>query len=178
MKLCIAIILFTMTFSAFAQAKSRTWTSDIGTEIDAELVRYEYGQVTLESTDGRILKIPLARFSSIDQNYIKNINLKSIRQDNVFPLNTKYQIGETNPIHPVTMVIVGIAILVGAICIIILIVKAFCKSIWWGLGFLFVPFVPIIFVAVHWRETKRAFLGYLASAFTILGVLVMDASIV
>lgn len=41
---------------------------------------------------------------------------------------------------------------------IILIIKAFKESIWWGLGYMFVPFVSLIFVFMHWQICKEPFL--------------------
>ena len=40
-----------------------------------------------------------------------------------------------------------------------LLIMAFQTSILWGLGYVFVPFVSLIFVIVHWEETKNHFCG-------------------
>jgi hypothetical protein len=45
--------------------------------------------------------------------------------------------------------------LVGAIWLIVL---AFQKSVLWGLGSLFVPFVSLIFAVMNWDVAKRPFL--------------------
>ncbi len=42
-----------------------------------------------------------------------------------------------------------------------LLIIAFRQSVWWGLGFLFVPFVSLIFVIMHWEQTSKPFLLYL-----------------
>jgi hypothetical protein len=39
-----------------------------------------------------------------------------------------------------------------------LIVLAFKKSFLWGLGWLFIPFVSLVFVYKHWLEVKKPFL--------------------
>jgi Na+/proline symporter len=39
-----------------------------------------------------------------------------------------------------------------------LLILAFRTSILWGLGYLFVPFVGLIFIALHWDEAKSPFL--------------------
>lgn len=53
-----------------------------------------------------------------------------------------------------------------------LIIIAFRASILWGLGYLFVPFVSLIFIALHWDETKTPFLrGLLAIPCLVAGVL-------
>lgn len=74
--------------------------------------------------------------------------------------------------------------ILGAICIFIgiimaiifgfqLLILAFKNSIWWGLGFLFVPMVNFIFVFTHWNEAKTPFLRLLLSipCFVIGGLL-------
>jgi hypothetical protein len=45
-----------------------------------------------------------------------------------------------------------------------LLVIAFNTSILWGIGCLFVPFVGLLFVILHWDEAKTPFLGSLGSA--------------
>lgn len=53
-----------------------------------------------------------------------------------------------------------------------LIILAFRTSILWGLGYLFVPFVSLIFIAMHWDEAKTPFLrGLLAIPCLVAGVL-------
>ena len=72
---------------------------------------------------------------------------------------------------------------VGFICIIVgllislvygikLLVQAFQTSVLWGLGYLFVPFVSLIFVAMHWELTKSNFLKVLiAIPLLVLGAM-------
>lgn len=71
-----------------------------------------------------------------------------------------------------------IFLIIGAILSIvygfILLVKAFQAGILWGLGYLFVPLVPLIFVLVHWENAKSPFLkGLLAIPFFLLGILLL-----
>jgi hypothetical protein len=47
-------------------------------------------------------------------------------------------------------------------------VKAFQKGILWGLGCLIVPFVSLIFVIMHWAETKIPFIVSLAGIVLII----------
>ena len=47
----------------------RTWTSDIGTKIEAELVSLSDGKVTLKTKTGRTLKVPLYKLSKADQEF-------------------------------------------------------------------------------------------------------------
>ena len=52
-------------------------------------------------------------------------------------------------------------IIIGALIAIfyslILLVKAFQTSVLWGLGYVLVPFVALIFVIVHWETAKKPF---------------------
>jgi hypothetical protein len=41
---------------------------------------------------------------------------------------------------------------------VVLLVKAFQTSVLWGLGYVFVPFVSLIFVIMYWQDTKKPFL--------------------
>lgn len=52
-------------------------------------------------------------------------------------------------------VVGGIIGLVGGIWFLVV---AFKESIWWGLGCLFVPFVGLIFLILHWSEAGKPFL--------------------
>ena len=60
--------------------------------------------------------------------------------------------------------VVGIVVMAGAG--LWLLVKAFQTSVLWGLGYIFVPFVSIIFVILYWQDTKKPF-------FYLLGGLVV-----
>ena len=57
-----------------------------------------------------------------------------------------------------------------------LLILAFRTSILWGLAYLFVPFVGLIFVIVHWDKAGSPFLkSLLAIPFYILGVLLTQS---
>lgn len=61
-----------------------------------------------------------------------------------------------------------IAMVAGVACLIYgikLLILAFQESVLWGLGSLFVPFVSLIFIIMHWERCKSPFLRYLAAAF-------------
>jgi hypothetical protein len=65
----------------------------------------------------------------------------------------------------------AIAVIIGLIFGIQLLIMAFQESIWWGLGYIFIPFVSLIFVIVHWDTAKTPFLrGLIAIPFYILGI--------
>jgi hypothetical protein len=69
------------------------------------------------------------------------------------------------------LVLAGIGGIVMLVFGVILLVKAFQTSVLWGLGYVFVPFVSLIFVVLHWQETKKPFLYLLAgSAIMVVGL--------
>lgn len=60
------------------------------------------------------------------------------------------------------MEIVGMIIFViGAIISVIggiwFLVVAFRQTVWWGLGSIFIPFVALIFLIMHWSDAKKPF---------------------
>lgn len=56
----------------------RTWTSAVGTTVDAKLVSRAADKVKLEKTDGAVIEVPLASLSADDQALVvKTIPLKS-----------------------------------------------------------------------------------------------------
>ena len=52
------------------KSKLRTWTSSIGTKIEAELVSSTGKQVTLKTKAGRTLQVPINKLSKADQEFI------------------------------------------------------------------------------------------------------------
>ena len=77
------------------------------------------------------------------------------------------------------MEILGFAlIIIGAIIAVVfgiqLLILAFRTSILWGLGYIFVPFVSLIFIIVHWDDAKTPFLrGLIAIPFYVIGILLL-----
>jgi len=63
--------------------------------------------------------------------------------------------------------------LIGGIMVLI---KAFQQSVWWGLGSIFIPFVSLIFVIMYWSVAKKGFLISLGgTVLAIVGVFVAAA---
>jgi hypothetical protein len=70
-----------------------------------------------------------------------------------------------------------IGFIIGLIFGIQLLIMAFRESIWWGLGYIFIPFVALIFVIVHWDEAKTPFLrGLIAIPFYVLGMVLVSSA--
>jgi hypothetical protein len=72
----------------------------------------------------------------------------------------------------VSMVLLVVGGLVMGIAGIVLLIKAFQESILWGLGYIFVPFVSLIFVVLFWQNTKKPFL-YLLAGFAVFMVAIL-----
>ncbi|MCI5165443.1 MAG: hypothetical protein D3903_04975 [Candidatus Electrothrix sp. GM3_4] len=69
-----------------------------------------------------------------------------------------------------------ISLLIGTVIALIygikILILAFKTSILWGLGYIFVPFVSLVFIFMHWDETKSPFLrSLMAIPFFIIGSL-------
>jgi len=67
--------------------------------------------------------------------------------------------------------------LVGAIGALVfwiqILIVAFKTHIGWGLASLFIPFVGLVFVAMHWQETKTPFLrGLICVVVQIVGMVI------
>lgn len=72
----------------------------------------------------------------------------------------------------VAIALMGIGAIIGLVYGIMLLIQAFKVNIWWGLGYIFVPFVALVFIIMHWDVSKKPFLMSLISIpFFIAGVL-------
>ena len=52
-------------------ANYRTWTSEAGTTVEAELVAFEFDVVQLKRRDGKILSLQINQLSPADQTYVR-----------------------------------------------------------------------------------------------------------
>ena len=69
------------------------------------------------------------------------------------------------------------ASLSGGVAGIVLLVIAFKESVPWGLGCLFLPLVSLVFVALHWDQSKYAFLWNVgAGLLAVVGVILFVAT--
>ena len=65
------LILFFIVLGSVCNAELRTWTSIVGTKVEAELVSLTGNQVTLKTKAGKTLKLPLNKLSKADQEFLK-----------------------------------------------------------------------------------------------------------
>ena len=77
-----------------SKSKLRTWTSSIGTKIEAELVSSTGEQVTLKTKAGRTLQVPLKKLSKADQEFIaaKSSSKEPTNGEASINHNLKYEI--------------------------------------------------------------------------------------
>lgn len=72
------------------------------------------------------------------------------------------------------LILGGLALLVGGLLIV---VAAFRVSVLWGLAALLIPFAAVVFVVLHWEETRAWLFLYLGGALVMaLGFLFMPTS--
>ena len=64
------LILFFIVLGSVCHAELRTWTSIVGTKVEAELVSLTGNQVTLKTKAGKTLKLPLNKLSKADQEFL------------------------------------------------------------------------------------------------------------
>ncbi len=57
----------------------------------------------------------------------------------------------------ISLSLLGLGMLISTISSIWFLVVSFKESVWWGLGCLFIPLIPLIFLIKYWYEAKRPF---------------------
>ena len=73
-------------------------------------------------------------------------------------------------------ILIAIGLIIALVYGIILLIKAFQTHILWGLGSLFVPFVSLVFVIMHWDVAKKPFLmGLISIPFYIAGTAMLPS---
>lgn len=58
-------------YAGLEEAKFRAWTSTAGTTVEAKLISYANGSVTLESRQGKRTRVALDKLSDADNEYVK-----------------------------------------------------------------------------------------------------------
>jgi hypothetical protein len=65
------ILLLLLSYSLTAEEPIRTWTSSDGRTLEARYLEMVGTKVRIENASGRSFTVPLAGFSSADQEYVK-----------------------------------------------------------------------------------------------------------
>jgi hypothetical protein len=72
------------------------------------------------------------------------------------------------------MAVGGIAAFVGGIWMLI---EAFKTSVMWGLGYLFIPFVSLIWLVMHWDRGRQPFLIQLGGGLVAVAGMAMSGQL-
>ncbi len=91
------LILFFIVLGSVCHAELRTWTSMVGTKVEAELVSLTGNQVTLKTKEGKTLKLPLNKLSKADQEFLtakSSPKEPTIEETPVNP-NLKYEVKDS-----------------------------------------------------------------------------------
>ena len=86
--LIILLCLFFLSFSAFSEV--RIWNNKDGSSYEAEYVREIFDKLTLETVDGKEVRIPVEDFSEHDQKYLRvmvppNIEINFSKKTSIKP---------------------------------------------------------------------------------------------
>ncbi len=74
----------------------------------------------------------------------------------------------------IAYILMGIGFIIAIVYGIIILIKAFQTSIWWGIASLVIPFAALVFVVMHWDKAGKPFLmSLLCIPFYIVGALLM-----
>jgi hypothetical protein len=68
----------------------------------------------------------------------------------------------------VGMIFLGIGLIISLVGSIWFLVEAFKESVLWGLGCLFIPFVALFFLVMHWDRAGKPFLIQLAAIIPVV----------
>tara|TARA_B100000963_G_scaffold319329_1_gene301116 strand:- start:342 stop:1103 length:762 start_codon:yes stop_codon:yes gene_type:complete len=95
MKTLILLLVFCLV--ATCNAELRTWTSIVGTKIEAELVALTGNQVTLKTAAGKTLKLPLNKLSKADQQFLtaKSSLREPAKEEIPVDPNLKYEVKDS-----------------------------------------------------------------------------------
>jgi len=152
MKILTLILLSILVIPTLAS--SRTWTSDIGTKIEAEFTSFQNGTVELRASDGRKIELAIGRLSIKDQQYIKDftgsnfkpkINSNSVNS-NLDAYPTELKIGSFMN---------GIGGIIFILSYIVLLIKAFSEGFLWGIGSFIIPFF-VLFSSIATGRKQRS----------------------
>jgi hypothetical protein len=88
------LLLFFIVLGSVCHAELRTWTSIVGTKVEAELVSLTGNQVTLKTKAGKTLKLPLNKLSKADQEFLtaKSSPKEPTKEETPVNPNLKYEV--------------------------------------------------------------------------------------
>lgn len=76
------------------------------------------------------------------------------------------------------MIVLFIGAIVSLIGGIWFLVVAFRQTVWWGLGCIFIPFVSLVFLIMHWGDAAKPFFVSLLGSAIIVAVAIMMPEVI
>ena len=74
MRCHIVLVAAAFVLLSFSDAPGRTWTDATGQyTVEAELIEVVDGKVRLKKSDGRVLRVPVAKLSRADREYLASL---------------------------------------------------------------------------------------------------------
>ena len=95
--LFLIIVTLPLLIGSVCNAELRTWTSIVGTKVEAELVSLTGNQVTLKTKAGKTLKLPLNKLSKADQEFLtaKTPPKEPTKEEAPVNSNLKYEVRDS-----------------------------------------------------------------------------------
>jgi hypothetical protein len=91
------LVTLPLLLGSVCHAELRTWTSIVGTKVEAELVSLTGNQVTLKTKAGKTLKLPLNKLSKADQEFLtaKSSPKEPTKEETPVNPNLKYEVKDS-----------------------------------------------------------------------------------
>ena len=91
------ILILFIVLGSVCHAELRTWTSIVGTKVEAELVSLTGNQVTLKTKAGKTIKLPLNKLSKADQEFLtaKSSPKEPTKEETPVNPNLKYEVKDS-----------------------------------------------------------------------------------
>ena len=93
----VVLLSLPLLLGSVCHAELRTWTSIVGTKVEAELVSLTGNQVTLKTKAGKTLKLPLNKLSKADQEFLKakSYPKEPTKEETPVNPNLKYEVKDS-----------------------------------------------------------------------------------
>jgi len=163
-------------FGLALMSQARPWTDLKGRSIEADYVSSTRNEVKLRKPDGSILTVKLEQITPEDRAYVR-------RQPDVAFQELPEGLGEEPEevrqpavkgegglmFYKLPLVLqdsrtfywlMGVGFLLLVLTGFVMMVQAFRTSIWWGLGYLFIPFVGFVFIFLNFGRVFPAFIWH------------------
>lgn len=155
----IPYILVLSLLISYAQAETRTWKSHDGYSVEAEILGFSDGQVSLKrKEDGIIITVPVTRLSTVDREYIAQrgstlppVKKSLLKRDHPTPQGNHGFALPANAQLPVSLFL-GACTITLIMAHFIVLVRAFRYSAISGIGVLIFGFIGSAVFASYRKE--------------------------